>query len=70
MPKKTRSDTKWYFVKEGDKVRIFRKKKSVEKSGGEEYGGVVNIGVSKSDAENDKLKVLLVSDYVHSAVNV
>ena len=70
MPKKTGSDTKWYFVKEGDKVRIFRKKSPLKKSGGEEYGGVVNIGVSKSDAENDKLKVLLVSDYVHSAVNV
>ena len=30
----------------------------------------MNIGVSKSDAKNNKLKVLLVSDYVHSAVNV
>ena len=51
---------KWYFAEEQDgngKVRIYTKKGPL-KHKEEEYGEVVNITTSKSDAMDEKLKVM------------
>ena len=61
---------KWYFAEEQDgngKVRIYTKKGPL-KHKEEEYGEVVNITPSKSDAMDEKLKVTVpafISDYLH-----